>query len=81
MKKTLHPKPRDKKFEKKQPFLTLVSIDDLDKKISVLGEPLFVNGRYGHLGYYQPDNALLEWLTMIDEFSDWRKIGNKTKRR
>lgn len=66
-------------------FLTLVSIDDFDKEISVLGEPLFVDGKllYRELlykfkrvrqrRYYQPDKTFMEWLTMIDEFSAWRK--------
>ncbi len=74
-----------KDFEAKHPFLTLVLTDDLDKVISVLGDPLFVDGkflyrellykfkRFRHLRYYQPHPALEEWLSMIDEFSEYRK--------
>ncbi|KKK85105.1 hypothetical protein LCGC14_2776620 [marine sediment metagenome] len=59
-------------FEKSHPFLTLVSVEDLDNWISVLGQPLFTDEkqlyrellyqfkRYKQIRYYQPDKALLE---------------------
>ncbi len=59
-------------FERHHPFLTLVSVEDLDEWISVLGQPLFTDEkqlyrellyrfkRYKQIRYYQPDKALLE---------------------
>ncbi len=72
-------------FEKHHPFLTLVSLEILDEWISVLGEPLFTDEKqlyrellyrfkkYKHLRYYQPEENLVMFLNMLDEFSKWRK--------
>jgi len=50
-----------------------------------LGDPLFVDGnqlyrellykfiKYRERRYYQPTKELVEWLTMIDEFHEWKK--------
>jgi len=32
-------------FEAQHPFLTLVSVDSLNEEISVVGDPLFVDGK------------------------------------
>ncbi|HDZ16717.1 hypothetical protein LCGC14_1152090 [marine sediment metagenome] len=59
-------------------------MEDFSQEIPVLGEPLFVDGKYlyrellykykkfKHLRYYQPDKELVEWLNMIDEFHECR---------
>ena len=75
-------------FEKSHPFLTLVSVECLDKWISVLGEPLFTDEkqlyrelfyrfkRYKQIRYYQQDKPLLEWLNSINEL-ETNKITNR----
>ena len=73
-------------FEKIHPNLTLVDVHSFDTNVPVMTGPvLFTDGTqaYRELKYtftvyqsarvYQPSNELLEWLGMMDEFSEYRK--------
>ena len=81
-----------KEFEAARPRLTLVSFGDFTRTVPVTGKYLFSDGsqRYYELlyefkihkeiRYYYPRPDLVEWLSRIDEFAEWRKENFKTKK-
>ena len=74
-----------KEFEATRPQLTLVSFGDFTRTVPVTGKYLFSDGsqRYYELlyefkihkeiRYYDPRPNLVEWLSKIDEFAEWKK--------
>ncbi len=69
-------------FERTHPQLKLVLVENIDKRIPILGKSLFSDEKniyhelkyeftkYGAVFYYEPDPDLAKWLTMIDEFKE-----------
>ena len=74
-----------KEFEAARPQLTLVSFGDFTRTVPVTGKYLFSDGsqRYYELlyefkihkeiRYYEPRHDLVEWLSRVDEFAEWKK--------
>lgn len=74
-----------KEFEAARPQLRLVSFGDFTRTVPVTGKYLFSDGsqRYYELlyefkihkeiWYYDPRPDLVEWLSRIDEFAEWKK--------
>ena len=82
-------------FEKNHPRLKLVYVENIDKKIPVLGDYLFSDEkfnyrelkyeftRYGRIMFYETETDMAEWLSLIDEFTERckeRRAKKSTKR-
>lgn len=79
-----------REFEAKHPKLALVSIDEFTERIPVTAKYLFSDNshRYAErlyefkvfkeIRYYRPDSNLAKWLTMVDEFAEYRKLQKVT---